>query len=55
MPGMTGPWQVSGRNEILDFEQVVRLEVDYIESWSIVKDLLILLKTGPAIFRRGAY
>jgi exopolysaccharide biosynthesis polyprenyl glycosylphosphotransferase len=55
MPGITGPWQVSGRNEILDFEHVVRLEIDYIESWSIVKDLLILLKTVPAIFRRGAY
>lgn len=55
MPGLTGPWQVSGRNEILDFEKVVRLEVDYIESWSIVKDLLILLKTAPAIFSRGAY
>jgi exopolysaccharide biosynthesis polyprenyl glycosylphosphotransferase len=54
-PGITGPWQVSGRNEILDFEQVVRLEVDYIESWSIIKDLAILLKTIPALFRRGAY
>lgn len=55
VPGMTGPWQVSGRNEILDFDTIVRMETDYIQSWSIGSDLLILLKTIPAVFRRGAY
>ncbi len=55
VPGLTGPWQVSGRNEILDFDEVVRLERGYIESWSVVKDLVILLRTIPAVFRRGAY
>jgi exopolysaccharide biosynthesis polyprenyl glycosylphosphotransferase len=55
VPGVTGPWQVSGRNQILDFDHVVRLERDYIQSWSIVKDLVILALTVPALFRRGAY
>jgi len=55
VPGVTGPWQVSGRNAILDFDQVVRLERDYIESWSIVKDIEILARTVPALFKSGAY
>jgi exopolysaccharide biosynthesis polyprenyl glycosylphosphotransferase len=55
LPGITGPWQVSGRNEILDFEKVVRLEREYIQSWSLTADLLILVKTVPAVFKRGAY
>jgi lipopolysaccharide/colanic/teichoic acid biosynthesis glycosyltransferase len=55
VPGVTGPWQVGGRNEILDFNQVVRLERDYIQNWSILKDLEILARTVPAVFRRGAY
>jgi len=55
VPGVTGPWQVSGRNEILDFDKVVRLELEYIQSWSIFTDLLILARTVPALFRRGAY
>jgi exopolysaccharide biosynthesis polyprenyl glycosylphosphotransferase len=55
VPGVTGPWQVSGRNQILDFDKVVRLEREYIQSWSIVKDVLILARTVPALFRRGAY
>jgi exopolysaccharide biosynthesis polyprenyl glycosylphosphotransferase len=55
-PGITGPWQVNGRNEVTDFEDVVRLEQDYIRSWSLVGDLLILLKTVPAVLRmRGAH
>ena len=33
-PGMTGPWQVNGRNLITDFEEVIRLETDYIREWS---------------------
>jgi lipopolysaccharide/colanic/teichoic acid biosynthesis glycosyltransferase len=52
---MTGPWQVSGRNEVTDFERVVALETDYIRSWSIVRDLVILLRTIPVVVaRRGA-
>jgi exopolysaccharide biosynthesis polyprenyl glycosylphosphotransferase len=54
-PGMTGPWQVNGRNLITDFEEVIRLETDYIREWTIWKDLGLLLKTIPAvIYMRGA-
>lgn len=54
-PGMTGPWQVNGRNLITDFEEVIRLETDYIREWSIWKDLGLLLKTIPAVlYMRGA-
>lgn len=45
IPGITGPWQVSGRNLITDFEEVVRLERSYIRSWSLGLDLKILLRT----------
>ena len=44
-PGITGMWQVSGRSEITDFEEVVRLDREYIENWSIGLDIKILLKT----------
>jgi lipopolysaccharide/colanic/teichoic acid biosynthesis glycosyltransferase len=55
IPGVTGPWQVNGRNEITDFETVIRLEQEYIRSWSLSKDLLILAKTLPTLAGRGAY
>ena len=55
-PGLTGLWQVSGRSEILDFEEVVRLDRDYIDNWSLASDLRILWRTLPAVLhRRGAY
>ena len=55
-PGMTGPWQVAGRNEITDFERVIALECEYIQNWSIGRDLWLLVKTVPAVFgRRGAH
>ncbi len=44
-PGITGMWQVSGRSEITDFEEVVRLDREYIENWSPALDIKILLKT----------
>ncbi len=44
-PGITGMWQVSGRSNINDFEQVVKLDCEYIDNWSIWLDLKILLKT----------
>jgi lipopolysaccharide/colanic/teichoic acid biosynthesis glycosyltransferase len=55
VPGVTGPWQVGGRNEITDFEMVVRLEQEYIRSWTLLRDVLILLRTIPTLFKRGAY
>jgi len=55
LPGITGLWQVSGRSE-LDFDDLVRLDFLYLERWSIFLDLVVLLKTVPAVFtRRGAY
>jgi exopolysaccharide biosynthesis polyprenyl glycosylphosphotransferase len=55
-PGITGPWQVNGRNTITDFEKVIRLETDYIREWTIWKDLGILLRTVPAVLlMRGAH
>jgi exopolysaccharide biosynthesis polyprenyl glycosylphosphotransferase len=55
LPGITGLWQVSGRAE-LDFDDLVRLDFLYLERWSILLDLSILLKTIPAVItRRGAY
>ncbi|HLI59855.1 MAG TPA: sugar transferase [Solirubrobacteraceae bacterium] len=55
LPGVTGLWQVSGRSE-LDFDDLVRLDFLYLERWSVLLDLSILLKTVPAVLsRRGAY
>lgn len=44
-PGITGMWQVSGRSDITDFEEVVRLDREYITNWSIALDIKILIKT----------
>ena len=55
LPGITGLWQVSGRAE-LDFDDLVRLDFLYLERWSMLLDLSILLKTIPAVLsRRGAF
>ena len=49
-PGLTGMWQVSGRREITDFEEVVELDTKYIEQWSIGLDIKILFKTVTVVF-----
>jgi len=55
-PGITGPWQVGGRNRVTDFENVVAMETTYIREWSLLSDLSILLRTIPAVLRmRGAH
>jgi exopolysaccharide biosynthesis polyprenyl glycosylphosphotransferase len=55
LPGMTGLWQVSGRSD-LSFDELVRLDFYYIETWSIWLDLVILVRTVPAVlFKKGAY
>jgi len=55
-PGITGLWQVRGRSSVVDFEEVVRLDREYIEQWSLWMDAQILLLTVPAVFRRrGAF
>lgn len=50
-PGITGLWQVSGRNRITDFEDVVRLDLTYIDNWSLVLDAKILFKTIGVVFK----
>ena len=50
-PGLTGLWQVSGRYHV-SFEQMVQLDIFYIENWSLWLDLKIILKTLPALFMR---
>ena len=44
-PGLTGMWQISGRSDITDFEEVVALDLKYIREWSIWLDIRILFKT----------
>jgi exopolysaccharide biosynthesis polyprenyl glycosylphosphotransferase len=54
-PGITCLWQVSGRNEIKDFDTWMRLDLQYIDTWSLLNDLRILFKTIPAVlFGHGA-
>ena len=54
-PGLTGMWQVSGRSDITNFEDVTRLDTEYIENWSLGLDVKILLKTvGVVLGHRGA-
>ena len=55
-PGITGMWQTSGRNEIKDFEQVVQLDVAYIENWSLLLDIKLIFKTVKVLLsKQGAY
>ena len=54
-PGITGLWQVSGRSDIKDFEEVLALDLEYIDNWSISLDIKILLLTVGGIFKgKGA-
>jgi exopolysaccharide biosynthesis polyprenyl glycosylphosphotransferase len=56
LPGITGPWQVSGRNSITSFEDVVQLEASYIRGWTVWRDLTILARTIPAVLSmKGAF
>jgi exopolysaccharide biosynthesis polyprenyl glycosylphosphotransferase len=56
LPGITGLWQVSGRSDIDNFEDVLRLDIRYIENWSLLLDLKIILRTFQVILRKtGAY
>ena len=51
-PGLTGLWQVSGRNRIDEFEEIVRLDTEYIKNWSLREDLMIILKTFVVVLKR---
>lgn len=55
-PGLTGMWQVSGRSDITDFEEVVKLDTEYIMNWNLGKDIKIMLKTIKVLlFGKGSY
>ena len=49
-PGITGLWQVSGRSDIYDFDEIVKLDLEYIDQWSIGLDIKLLFKTIAVIF-----
>ena len=51
-PGITGMWQVSGRNDITDFEEVVKLDRQYLDNWSIGQDIKILFKTVEVVLKK---
>lgn len=51
-PGITGMWQVSGRSDITDFEEVVRLDTQYINEWNVGMDIKILIKTVLVVLRK---
>ena len=54
-PGLTCLWQVNGRNNV-DFDQWMKLDMEYIDNWSLALDLRILARTVPAVlFSRGAH
>ena len=50
-PRLTGLWQVSGRSNITDFEEVVKLDTQYIREWSVKNDLRIIFKTVVSIMQ----
>ena len=55
-PGITGEWQVKGRSSVLDFEDIVRLDLNYQQQWSLFYDLNLILSTIIVVLaRKGAY
>ncbi len=55
-PGVTGLWQISGRNDIRSFDEVVELDLRYIDNWTLEEDIAILFKTvGVLLTKKGAY
>lgn len=51
-PGITGMWQISGRSTITDFEEVVKLDLEYIDNWSIALDIMIIFRTITVVLKR---
>jgi len=51
-PGITGLWQISGRSKITDFDEVVRLDSEYIQNWDLGSDIKIILKTIVVVLKR---
>ena len=54
-PGLTGLWQVSGRSNTKNFEEIVAMDIEYIDNWSLKEDIFILFKTiGVVLKGKGA-
>ena len=52
-PGITGMWQAYGRSTVTDFEEIVKMDLDYIDHWSLGLDVKILCRTVVAVFQGG--
>ncbi|MBQ8166209.1 MAG: sugar transferase, partial [Lachnospiraceae bacterium] len=52
-PGITGMWQAYGRNTVTDFEDVVKMDLQYIDNWSLTLDVKILIKTIITVLKEG--
>jgi lipopolysaccharide/colanic/teichoic acid biosynthesis glycosyltransferase len=52
-PGITGIWQAYGRNTVTDFEDVVKMDLEYIDNWSLGLDVKILARTLVTVFTEG--
>ncbi|MBD0311160.1 MAG: sugar transferase, partial [Microcoleus sp. T1-bin1] len=53
-PGMTGEWQVNGRSQVRDFEDVIRLDLKYQQNWSLMYDLKLIVKTITVLFNKNS-
>jgi lipopolysaccharide/colanic/teichoic acid biosynthesis glycosyltransferase len=49
-PGLTGLWQVSGRSNVNEFEEVIKMDIEYIDQWSMLLDVKLILKTIMVMF-----
>lgn len=53
-PGMTGEWQVNGRSQVKDFEDIIRLDLNYQQNWSLMYDLKLIFKTVTVLFNKSS-
>lgn len=53
-PGMTGEWQVSGRSQVRDFEDVIQLDLQYQQNWSLIYDIKLIIKTVLILFQKNS-
>ncbi|MGE5655120.1 MAG: exopolysaccharide biosynthesis polyprenyl glycosylphosphotransferase [Actinomycetota bacterium] len=53
-PGMTGEWQVNGRSQVRDFEDVIRLDLKYQQNWSLLYDVKLIIKTVMVLFQKNS-
>jgi lipopolysaccharide/colanic/teichoic acid biosynthesis glycosyltransferase len=53
-PGMTGEWQVNGRSTVRSFEDVIRMDLDYQQNWSLIYDLKLIFKTIVILFHKNS-